>query len=80
MLGGGKMIVQFSMKNVLSFKDEVVLDMRSIPAYKEHPYNLMELPSGEKMLRVAAIYGANASGKSNLYLGMRIFQDRLFRL
>lgn len=68
------MIVQFSMKNVLSFKDEVVLDMRSIPAYKEHPYNLMEIPSEDKLLRVAAIYGANASGKSNLYLGMRIFQ------
>ena len=69
------MIVQFSMKNVLSFKDEVVLDMRSIPAYKEHPYNLMEIPSEDKLLRVAAVYGANASGKSNLYLGMRIFQD-----
>lgn len=69
------MIVQFSMKNVLSFKDEVVLDMRSIPAYKEHTYNLMELPSKEKLLRVAAIYGANASGKSNLYHGIRMFQD-----
>lgn len=63
------------MKNVLSFKDEVVLDMRSIPAYKEHTYNLIELPSEEKLLRVAAIYGANASGKSNLYLGIRMFQD-----
>lgn len=69
------MIVQFSMKNVLSFKDEVVLDMRSIPAYKEHSCNLMELPSEDKLLRVAAIYGANASGKSNLYHGIRMFQD-----
>ena len=69
------MIVQFSMKNVLSFKDEVVLDMRSIPAYKEHSCNLMELPSEDKLLRVAAVYGANASGKSNLYHGIRMFQD-----
>ena len=69
------MIVQFSMKNVLSFKDEVILDMRSIPAYKEHTYNLMELPSKEKLLRVVAIYGANASGKSNLYHGIRMFHD-----
>jgi len=69
------MIIQFSMKNIRSFKDEAILDMSSIPAYKEHVYNLMEVPSGDKLLRVAAIYGANASGKSNLYLGMRIFQD-----
>ena len=73
------MIVQFSMKNVLSFKDEVVLDMCSIPAYKEHPYNLMELPSEEKVLRVAAIYGANASGKSNLCRGMWMFQNIVMR-
>lgn len=73
------MIVQFSMKNVLSFKDEVVLDMRSIPAYKEHSYNLMELPSEDKLLRVAAIYGANASGKSNLCRGMWMFQNIVMR-
>ena len=73
------MIVQFSMKNVLSFKDEVVLDMRSIPAYKEHTYNLMDLPSKEKLLRVAAIYGANASGKSNLCRGMWMFQNIVMR-
>lgn len=69
------MIVQFSMKNVLSFKDEAILDLSSIPAYKEHSYNLINLNSGDKLLRVAAIYGANASGKSNLYLGMQMFQD-----
>lgn len=28
----------------------------------------------EKILRVAAIYGANASGKSNLYMAMSLFQ------
>lgn len=69
------MIIQFSMKNIRSFKDEAILDMSSIPAYKEHICNLMEVPSGDKLLRVAAIYGANASGKSNLYFGMRMFQD-----
>ncbi len=69
------MIVQFSMRNVLSFKEETVLDLSAIPAYKEHSYNLINLDSGEKLLRVAAIYGANASGKSNLYLGMQMFQN-----
>ena len=68
------MLVQFMMKNVLSFKDETILDMSAIPAYKEHEYNLISGSGDEKFLGVAAIYGANASGKSNLYLGMQYFQ------
>ncbi|MBP3489017.1 MAG: ATP-binding protein [Roseburia sp.] len=68
------MLVQFMLKNVLSFKDETVLDMTAINAYKEHEYNLIDIGTKDKFLRVAAIYGANASGKSNLYLAMRAFQ------
>lgn len=68
------MLVQFVMKNVLSFKDETILDMTAINAYKEHEINLIDNGTKEKYLRVAAIYGANASGKSNLYLAMTFFQ------
>jgi AAA15 family ATPase/GTPase len=68
------MLVQFKVKNVLSFKEEAVLDMSAIHAYKEHESNLIDIGIKEKFLRVAAIYGANASGKSNLYLAMRYFQ------
>lgn len=68
------MLVQFTMKNVLSFKDEAVLDMTAINAYKEHESNVIDYRSKEKFLRVAAIYGANASGKSNLYMAMHYFQ------
>ena len=68
------MLVQFMLKNVLSFKDETILDMTAINAYKEHQSNLINNNMKEKLLRVAAIYGANASGKSNLYLAMRYFQ------
>lgn len=68
------MLVQFMFKNVLSFKDETVLDLTAINAYKEHECNLIQNGTKEKFLRVAAIYGANASGKSNLYFAMRYFQ------
>ena len=68
------MLIQFSLKNCLSFKDETVLDMTAINAYKEHEYNLMDIGTKEKYLRVAAIYGANASGKSNLYIAFHMFQ------
>lgn len=69
------MLVQFMLKNVLSFRDETVLDMTAINAYKEHACNLIDYGTKEKLVRVAAIYGANASGKSNLYLAMAYFQQ-----
>ena len=68
------MLVQFMVKNVLSFREETVLDMTAVNAYKEHESNLIDNGTKEKLLRVAAIYGANASGKSNLYMAMHYFQ------
>lgn len=68
------MFVQFMLKNVLSFKDETILDMTAINAYKEHESNLINIGIKEKYLRVASIYGANASGKSNLLVGLIYFQ------
>lgn len=68
------MLVQFMLKNVLSFKDETILDMTAVNAYKEHECNLIDNGIKEKLLKVAAIYGANASGKSNLYAAMTFFQ------
>ena len=69
------MLVQFMVKNVLSFKNETVLDMTAVNAYKEHASNLIDIGTKEKFLKVAAIYGANASGKSNLYWAMHYFQE-----
>ena len=69
------MLVQFMLKNVLSFKDETVLDMTAVNAYKEHASNLIDIGTREKFLKVAAIYGANASGKSNLDIAMFFFQQ-----
>lgn len=39
------MLVQFMVKNVLSFRDETILDMTAISAYKEHPSNLIDIGS-----------------------------------
>lgn len=69
------MLVQFKVKNYLSFKDEAVLDLSAINSYKEHEYNLIDIDIKEKFLKVAAIYGANASGKSNLFYAFRCFQN-----
>lgn len=72
------MLVQFMLKNVLSFREETILDMTAINAYKEHECNLIDNGTKEKYVKVAAIYGANASGKSNLHLAMTYFQRIIY--
>lgn len=67
------MLLQFLCKNVLSFKDETILDLTAVHAYKELDSNCISFGKNEKALRVAAIYGANASGKSNLWEAMNVF-------
>lgn len=59
------MLVQFTFKNFKSFKNEATIDMTAT-SIKEHSYNVIETKLGDKYLKVAAIYGANASGKSNV--------------
>lgn len=59
----------------LSFKNEAILDMRAVPSYKEHMDNLIDTGGKEKYLRVAAVYGANAGGKSNLWSAISCFQN-----
>ncbi len=68
------MLIQFSLRNFLSFKDEAVLDMSAIETYKEHEYNLITAKTGAKFIKAAAIYGANASGKSNIFTAFNTFQ------
>ncbi|KAA3606431.1 MAG: ATP-binding protein [Calditrichaeota bacterium] len=62
------MLIEFSVGNFLSFKETVTFSMVSA-SIKEHPKNTFE--SGKfKLLKSAEIYGANASGKSNLLKAM----------
>ena len=58
------MLIKFSFKNFKSFRDENCLDMQAT-VLKEHEYNVANI-NGERYLKVAAIYGANASGKTNV--------------
>lgn len=69
------MIIQFSIKNFTSFQDKVTLDLSAVPAYKEHESNLIDLGLKDRFLKVVSIYGANASGKSNLCLALDNFKN-----
>ena len=59
------MLIQFSFKNFKSFRDEATLDLSAtkISEFNERVVNVGK----ERVLPVAAIYGANASGKSNVF-------------
>ena len=59
------MLIQFNFKNFRSFREEATLDLS---ATKMTEFSERVVTIGrEKILPVAAIYGANASGKSNIY-------------
>ncbi|MER5349502.1 AAA family ATPase [Kitasatospora sp. NPDC002551] len=57
------MLLDFRVSNHRSLKDEQDLDLRAV--YRKD----------EKSVRVAAIYGANASGKSNVLHALRFMHD-----
>lgn len=59
------MLIQFNFKNYKSFRDEATLDL-SATKMTEFSNRVVTIGK-EKILPVVAIYGANASGKSNVY-------------
>lgn len=72
------MLIQFSVKNFLSFRDEAVLSMlaskrRSIDKSLDENATF-EAPFDFKLLKSAVIYGANASGKSNIFKALRFMK------
>ena len=58
------MLLQFNFGNYRSFRDHTSLDFRAAKI-SEHEETVVSV-GNEKVLPVAAIYGANASGKSNV--------------
>ena len=70
------MLLQFSVENFLSFNEEQVFSMVATNSDLNHPEHLVKGADskGGTALRAAAIYGPNASGKSNLIQAMRYAQ------
>lgn len=63
------MLLQFNFKNFKSFRDDTTLDLTAtkITEHKNHVITV----GNEKILPIAAIFGANASGKSNVHEAFR---------
>lgn len=60
------MIIEFSVGNFLSFNKPVTLSMIAAPINEHADSNIFKLNNKFEILKSAVIYGANASGKSNL--------------
>ncbi|WP_338814189.1 ATP-binding protein [Bernardetia sp. Wsw4-3y2] len=67
------MLIRFVISNFLSFDEETEFNMLagSFKQHKEHVYKVGKL----KVLKAAAIYGANAAGKSNLIKAIDTLQN-----
>ena len=63
------MLIQFRFKNFKSFRDDTILDL-SATKITEHADRIVQI-GNEKILPTAAIFGANASGKSNVIEAFR---------
>ena len=69
-----EMIQEFKIKNFLSFKEEAVLNFEATKDTTFEDYQVVEVAEGVRLLRIALIYGANASGKSNILQSLTFLQ------
>jgi len=64
------MLLEFTVKNFLSIKDEVIFSLYASDEIKGHEERNLIPVVEQHILKTAVIYGANASGKSNLIKAM----------
>lgn len=68
------MIIDFTFKNFTSFRDEVSFSMMKT-SERQHSDHIIKAKYGLKLLPVAAIFGANASGKSNFIQALHAMKN-----
>jgi len=76
------MLIEFSVSNYRSFREKKTFSMVAAPRLKKGDNVFKPIVKGEKLpdlLKVAAIYGPNASGKSNLIKALGIVKDVALR-
>ena len=70
------MLLLFKIKNYTSFNKESILDLRAT-TYTQHPSHIINT-GNDSIVKTTAIYGANASGKSNFISAMFFFKHYIF--
>lgn len=76
------MLLNFTAKNYKSFADEMCFSMVAAPKQNDLKYSLFEGKAGGQDYKVqcsSVVYGANASGKSNIISAMDTFRAIILR-
>jgi AAA15 family ATPase/GTPase len=68
------MLIEFTVSNYRSIGEEQILSLVPATKQREYPDNIIH-KGKYAALNALAIYGANASGKSNLLRAMRVFDE-----
>lgn len=73
------MLIRFVVSNFMSFKEETEFNMLKSKGNgsRQLPNHIIKTNSGVEVLKTAAIYGANAAGKSNLVKAIEYLKDIL---
>lgn len=72
------MLSQFTVKNYKSIRDEMTFDMQAT-SISEHETHLISDSDEEEFLPIAAIYGPNGGGKSNVLEAMQVLVAKVIR-
>lgn len=75
------MLLEFSVENFRSIRDLQVLRLEAEavqPRYKWLERNVAEVDGAHRVLKTKVIYGANAAGKSNLFMALSLFNWAVF--
>jgi AAA15 family ATPase/GTPase len=72
------MIQELKISNFLSFKEEVTFSFEATKDNTFEEYQVVEVAPDVRLLRFAMVYGANASGKSNLLNAIEYLHDFWF--
>lgn len=69
------MIVNFSVQNFRSIKDKITLSFEATKSNDLEDYYIIEPKEGVRLLKLGMIYGANASGKTNILMALEFLRD-----
>ena len=69
------MIVNFSVQNFGSIKDKQTLSFEADKSTHLEDHYIIEATGGLRLLKLALIYGANASGKTTILKAMEFLRD-----
>lgn len=73
------MLIEFAVENYRSIRDEQRLSLVAAPLQDLEETHVVEASDGERLLRVAVVYGPNASGKSNLLAAAAAMRQLVLR-